>query len=178
MTMANPSDKTTMGADVSAALRERLSSDGVEVERVQQRPFVCILTLGSGARLGLTIGSGDDDPAQWAMVAQEKLCPFAPDRVIKFVELIETARADIEDRIEKSAAALGLPGESVLFSFPVLEFARAMFEKQRPHFSRLCLMWLLPSELRPLRPEIRALVDDELMPRQVRDLAERLVVPE
>jgi hypothetical protein len=192
-------EMTVMGADVTEAVRAQLDSETVEVERVGGQPFIGIVTLDSGARLGLTIEASPDDaeppdaeppdaeppdaeppgtPARWAMAIGETLSAFAPDRAIKFAELIENPRADIEQRIEEAAGELGLPAESVLFSLPVVELVRAMFEKDRPHFSRLSLKWLLPSELRALRADIAALVDNELLPRELRDLAKRLVVPE
>lgn len=175
-------DSTVMGADVTAALREQLLAEGAE--RVGDHAFVSIVTLDSGARLALTmVGPVDDEglptgDAQWAMVIGQELSPFDPERVIKFAELIENPRADIEERIERGAADAGLPAESVLFSLPVVEIVRAMLEKNRPHFSRLSLLWLLPSELRALRADIVELVDNELLPRSLRDLAQRLVVPE
>ena len=165
------------GADVSEALLARLDTDE-NVERVADKPFFGVLTFDSGARLGFTIGSDDAARAEWAMVEEGKLTAFDPVHAIQFVQLIETPRSEVDDGIEKGAAELGLPVESVLFSLPVVELVRAMLEKDRPHYSRLCLMWLLPSELRALRPEILALVDNELLPRQLRDLAGRLVVPE
>ena len=175
-------DTTVMGADVTTALRQQLQAEGVE--RAGDHPFVTIVMLDSGARLALTIPGPVDDEgvhigdAQWAMVTGQELSLFEPERVIKFTELIENPRADIEERIERGAAEAGLPAESVLFSLPVVEIVRAMLAKDRPHFSRLSLLWLLPSELRALRADIAALVDNELLPRNLRDLAQRLVVPE
>jgi hypothetical protein len=174
--MTSASDSTVMGADVTQALRERVEAG--EVERVGDEPFVCILVLDSGSRLGLTIAADDAAEAEWSMVTDGVLSRFAPERAIRFVELIENPRSEIEEGIERSAGELGLPAESVLFSLPVVELVRAMLAKNRAHFSRQCLMWLLPSELRALRAEIEAMVDNELLPRQLRELAARLVVPQ
>lgn len=166
----------TMHREVSEALRARVASEAVE--RIGPRSFVAILTLDSGTRLGLSIADGDAAEAAWAVVEGDTLTEFAPEAAIKFLEPLETPRAELDERLERSAADLGLPAEAVLFSFPVVPLVRAMLEKNRPHFARLSLMWLLPSELRELRKEIAELVHNDLLPRQLRDLAERLVVPE
>ena len=163
-----------MSTDVTEALRERLESG--DIERHKDTPFVNILTLDSGARFGLTIAG--DGEAKWAIVIGEELTVFDPTRVVRFVELVEQPRTEFEDRIEKGAAEQGLPAESVLFSVPTVELVGALLERKEPHFTRLALMWLLPSELRSLRAEIAALVDEELLPNQLRELAARLVVPE
>lgn len=165
-----------MNREVSEALRARVARE--EVERIGTRSFVAVLTLDSAARLGLSIADGDEAEARWAVVEGEVLTEFAHDKAIKFLEALENPRSEFDERLERGAAELGLPAEAVLFSFPVVPLVRALLEKDRPHFSRLSLMWLLPSELRELRVEISELVANDLLPRQLRDLAERLVVPE
>lgn len=182
-----------MGADVTSALRERLLADAGAIERVGGDAFFGLLTFESGCRIGLALGDAEQAAACWAAVSGPAmdgaavdgaavdgavLTKFAESDAIKFVELIEHPRADIEARIEQAAKELELPAQSVVFSLPVVELVRAMLEKERAHFCRQCLLWLLPSELRALRAEIAAVAENELLPRQLRDLAARLVVPE
>ncbi len=162
--------------EIGEALRARVTAG--EIERIGVRWFSPLVSLGSGARVGLAARDGDDAIPAWAIVEGEELVEFSPERVVRFAEVIESDRATFDEQLEAAAGALGYPAEAVLFSFPAIALVRAMLEKDRAHFSRLALLWLLPTELRLLRSDIARLVDNELLPRQLRDLAERLVVPE
>jgi hypothetical protein len=55
---------------------------------------------------------------------------------------------------------------------------RAVLAKEHPYLTRLALEWLRTTELRELRAEIKQVARSTDMPHAVRDLAERLVVPE
>jgi hypothetical protein len=140
--------------------------------------FVPVLELPSGARLALSLTQGGGDGAVWLSVEEGRVTAFAPGSELGFVEPLEQPRAAFESALEEGALAAGLPGEAALFSFPVLELARALLARGQPYFSRLVLLWLLPSELRPLRREIAAVAANDELPAALRDLARRLVVPE
>jgi hypothetical protein len=55
---------------------------------------------------------------------------------------------------------------------------RAVLEKEHPYLTRLALEWIRPTELRALRAELVAVTKAASMPLPVKDLAERLIVPE
>ena len=78
---------------------------------------------------------------------------------------------------ERGAGERGLPAQDVMFSFPAVELVGAIIATRSKYLSRMALLWLLPSELRALRSEIKAFADDTSMPIALRDLAKRLVVP-
>jgi hypothetical protein len=166
-----------------AALATQLAAlvAGDRAEAIGQERFVPVLELSSGARLALTVGvdsaTGPGEPA-WLIVEDGKVTAFTPASAIAFVEPLEQPRGDFDAALERGAAAAGLPGEAVLFSFPAVELARALLARGQPYFSRLVLLWLLPSELRPLKAEIAQVAQNDELPQAVRDVARRLVVPE
>jgi hypothetical protein len=55
---------------------------------------------------------------------------------------------------------------------------RAVLAKGFPYLTRLALLWIRNTELRELRAEILVVSRSGEMPVPIRDLAERLLVPE
>jgi hypothetical protein len=111
------------------------------------------------------------------VVEGERLSLFEPGRESLFVEVLEVPRAEFDERLERGGSERGFDGEEVLYSFPVLELVEAMLRSPSPHFRRISLMWLLPTELRALREAIEAVAQDRSMPASLRELAQRMVVP-
>lgn len=138
--------------------------------------FLVLVTLDSGARCGL------DTEARWLLVPvpEEGRAPivWAEDTAHLFHEPLEWKRARFDDAVEEAARALGLPAVDVVDSFPVTEVIRAVLAKEQPYLTRLALQWLRPTELRALRRELLAVSRHSGMPVPVKELAERLVVPE
>jgi hypothetical protein len=161
-------------SDLGERVAALSAGDGAAV--VDDRRFVPLLELGSGARLGLFAGPVGEPG--WIVVEDGRATVFGPGGEIGFVEPLEQPRAEFDAALERGAAAAGLPAEDVLFAFPVLELARALLARGQPYFSRLVLMWLLPSELRPLKEDIAKVAENDELPHALRDLARRLVVPE
>lgn len=159
-------------SDLVPRLREILDAGGGEPAGAER--FVPLLTLDSGARCGL------DRDARWLLVPEGDRPPvrFAPATAYLFHEVMEWKRRRFDDAIERAAGAQGLPGEEVLFSFPAVEVIRAVMAKQAAYLTRLALEWIGPTELRVLRREIKEATVTPNMPVPVRDLAERLLVPE
>jgi hypothetical protein len=138
--------------------------------------FAGVFDLGTGLRYGLVLLPEGD--VGWAVVDGARLVKFAPETAAFFVEVLEHSRREVDDRIEREAAQRGLPAEPTLFSFPSVALVRAIAATRAPHFCRMALVWLLPTELRELRGDIQALARDEECPEELRDLAAHLVVPE
>jgi hypothetical protein len=136
--------------------------------------FLALVTLDSGARCGL------DREARWLLVPDDAGAPlrFSPADAHLFHEPLEWKRARFDDAIEEAARALGLPAEDVLFSFPAVAVIRAVLAKQVAYLTRLALSWIGPTELRELRRDILAVAKSREMPAPVKELADRLVVPE
>jgi hypothetical protein len=143
-------------------------------EQVEQARFLPIFSLESGTRFGF------DESASWAAqrATAPELLPFAPGRESVFFEAVENRRPDVERLIASGAEAVGFDPEAVVLSFPAVELVRAVLTKQSPYFCRLALLFLAPSELRAVRPEIVAIARHPHLPRPLRELAERLTVPE
>jgi hypothetical protein len=156
------------------AVRERFEAivDAGDSEQVQERHFVGIFTLDSGLRYGLV------DDLGWALVDGDQLTVFQSGNEPAFVEVLEHPRREFDERLEKGAAAMGFPAEDVLFSFPTMELVRVMLEGSSQHFCRLAIMWVQPSELRPLRAVLSGVAESPAWPAALRELAARLVVAE
>jgi hypothetical protein len=153
---------------------EALSAAGV-LETIEGRPFAAMVAFESGARCGLFLG--DDGPG-WALAREGVLVPFAGKGARAFIEAFEQPREELEAAIDRSAAALGLEGEPVSFSFPTVELGRVVLGARSAFLCRRALTWLLPTELRPLRGDIAAVAADGSLPSELRDLARRLIVTE
>jgi hypothetical protein len=95
-----------------------------------------------------------------------------------FCELVECKRSEFEELLAAGAGKAGLDPEALTISFPSVAIVRALLQRQSLHFTRLSLLWLLPSELRELRRDILAVAENRNLPTPVRDLARHLVVPE
>ncbi len=135
--------------------------------------FLPLITLESGQRIGLT------ESAAW--VAVPEAGPprvYAAEEAHVFYEVLESKRADFEDRIEEAARAAGLPAEEVVLSFPATGVVRAVLGKGLPYMTRLALLWLRTTELREARAEIVAVSRSPQMPVPIKELAEHLIVPE
>ncbi|WP_233561339.1 hypothetical protein [Sorangium cellulosum] len=162
-----------MSAGLRDLVRELLEGGGGEPSEGGR--FLPLVTLESGARIGL------DSAAAWVF-APEGGGPaqaFAPDSGGPIVfEVLESKRDDFDASIEEAARAAGLPPEEVAFSFPAADVVRAVLARGLPSMTRLALSWLRLTEARALRAEIMAVSRDPTMPVPLRDLAERLTVPE
>lgn len=135
--------------------------------------FVPLAPLESGATIGLDVHGG------WVIHRTDLgLAHWAEGDEPRFTEAVELRRHQFEERLAAGAAAAGLPAEDVVLTFPSVPLVRALLHKRSAHVCRLALLWLLPSELRELRADIAAVAADTQLPRAVRDLAARLVVPE
>lgn len=157
--------------DLGKRVQELL--DGGGGEPVGTDRFVPLVTLDSGARCGL------DREAGWLFVPETgPAVRFAPATAHLFHEVLEQKRRSFDDALEEAARAVGLPAEEVLFSFPAVDVIRAVLAKDQPYLTRLALEWIAPTELRLLRAELRAVTRAFGMPLPVKELAERLVVPE
>ena len=162
------------GTTFSAQVTELLDGGGGEPVAGGPDRFLPLVTLDSGARCGLDregrwlLVPGDDRPATRHTPATAHL----------FHEALEWKRARFDDAIEEAARALGLPAYAVADTFPAVEVIRAVLEKEHPYLTRLALEWIRPTELRELRVELRAVTKAPNLPAPVKDLAERLIVPE
>lgn len=157
--------------ELVAKLKEILEAGGGDVAAADR--FLPLVTLDSGTRCGL------DAEGRWLLVPDDGRPPvrYAPAQAHLFHEPLEWKRRRFDDALEAAARAAGLPAEAVLFAFPAVEVVRAVLAKEHPYLTRLALEWIGPTELRELRAEILAVTKVESMPRPVKDLAERLVVP-
>ena len=153
-------------------LRELLDGGGGEPAGAGR--FLPLVTLDSGVRCGL------DREACWVLVPDDGRPPirYTPEAAHLFHEVLEQKRRRFDEALEEAARAQGLPAEEVLFSFPAVGVIRAVLAKQHPYLTRLALEWIGPTELRGLRAEIREVTRIPTMPAAIKDLAERLVVPE
>jgi hypothetical protein len=161
--------------DLVAKVREILEAGGGEpVDAAGTARFLLLVTLDSGARVGL------DHEARWLLLPEDgrPATRFSPEAGYLFHEALEWKRARFDDEVEAAARALGLPAEEVLFSFPALDVIRAVLAKKAAYLTRLALQWILPTELRALRAEIKEVTTTLDMPLPVKDLAGRLIVPE
>jgi hypothetical protein len=153
-------------------VREILDGGGGEAVNDGSR-FVPLVTLDSGARVGL------DAEARWLLAPETGApVPFSPTTAHLFHEVLEQKRRRFDDALEEAARAAGLPAEAALFSFPAVDVVRAVLAKEHPYLTRLALEWIGPTELRLLRAEIQSVTRAQGMPVPVRELAERLIVPE
>ena len=135
--------------------------------------FLPLLTLESGQRIGLTAA------AAWVAVpAEGPPRVFTADEAHAFYEVLESKRSEVEDRLEEAARAAGLPPDDVVLAFPAAAVVRAVLGKNLPYMTRLALLWLRATELRELRADIVAVSRSPGMPVPIKDLAERLIVPE
>lgn len=161
-----------MSVNLGARVREILEAGGGEP--LGDGRFLPLVTLESGARVGL------NESAEWVLAPEDggPARVYAPDSGQVFFEVLESQRDDFDARIEEAARAAGLPPEEVVFSFPVEGVVRAVLAKGLPTLTRLALAWLRLTELRALRADIAAVARDPTMPTPVRDLAQRLTVPE
>lgn len=161
-----------MSEELSTRVRDALEAgkgktkDGVH--------YVPLVTLESETVIGL------DAELRWLAVPPDERPPFVygPGNEHVLSEVIEWKRADLEAAIESGAAALGLPEDDVLFSFPTVGIVRGILNKQSGYLIRLALQWLRTTELRELRADIARVAEDKYLPRPVKDLASRLIVPE
>lgn len=155
-----------MNRDVA---RERI--DGGLCERAGELAFLPLVTLESGARVGV-----DRDYA-W-IVAPESGEPkrMSDTTAHYFYEVVEQPRAKLDDALEAGARAAGLDPNAVLVDFPSVAIARAVLARDVPHLQRLTLLWILPSERRDLRDEIDRIASSPLMPAPLKELAARLRV--
>jgi hypothetical protein len=132
--------------------------------------FLPLMTLDSGRDYGL------DGEARWAMIDdQGGLVRFDEQSARHFVELLEHARREVEERLERRAAELELPVDDVVLAMPALELLAAMFGSPSPHFVRLALGWMLPSEIAALRGQLAEIAERSNLPLAVRDHARRLL---
>jgi hypothetical protein len=163
-------DVTTLGARV----QEILEGGGGELVPGASERFLPLVTLDSGARCGL------DREARWLLVPEgdRPATRCTPAAAHLFHEALERKRARFDDAIEEAARACGLPAEHVVDTFPAVFVIRAVLEKEHPYLTRLALEWIRPTELRALRAELVAVTKAASMPLPVKDLAERLIVPE
>jgi len=143
-------------------------------ESFGEHHFLTLLSL-EAARYGVVQFAQAADLG-WALVKDGELVAFRAGTEKHFIELLEHPRSDIEAELERSVRTHGLPAE-VAWSFPAIDLVRAMIATGSPHFTRVALAWLLPTELRELRSEIQRVADDPSMLVPVRELARRLIVP-
>ena len=134
--------------------------------------FVPLVSLD--AQYGVVVD--EEGGMVWAKADGDELVMFAVGDEPHFVEVLEHPRRDFDAMIESGAKEHELAPTDALFSFPVFELVAAML-KTTAHYKYLALQWILPSELRELRDDIKPLCDDRSLPVHVRDLAKRLWVP-
>ncbi|XXX81888.1 hypothetical protein WMF30_24310 [Sorangium sp. So ce134] len=161
-----------MSANLKDLVRELLDAGGGEP--LEGGRFLPLVTLESGARVGL------DGAGTWVFAPEDggAAQAFAPERGRVFFEVLESKRDDFDASIEAAARAAGLPAEEVAFSFPAVDVVRAVLARGLPSMTRLALAWIRLTEVRALRADIAAVSRDPTMPVPIRDLAERLTVPE
>jgi hypothetical protein len=136
--------------------------------------FLPLITLESEARLGL------DASGVWTVVPTDgrAAARCTPGNEHMLYEVFETKRSDFEEKLAKAAAAAGLPGEETMLAFPATAVVRAVLDKEQPYLTRLALQWLVPTELREMRDAIVKVTKNREIPKVVKDLAARLIVPE
>lgn len=161
-------------SNLAARLQEIFEGGGGEPAGAGPGRLLPLITLDSGARCGL------DREARWVLLPDDgrPAVVYGPDTAHLFHEALEWKRRRFDDALEEAARAQGLPAEEVLFAFPAVDVIRAVLAKGHPYLTRLALEWIGPTELRALRAEIRTVMQAPNMPLPVKDLAERLIVPE
>lgn len=159
-------DESTLRAEIRARIDEGRGESG------DGAAWLPLLTLESGARYGV------DADLHWIVAAPDSApTRLEPATLHLLHESLESKRDHFEASLAEGARALGLPADDVVLAFPAVGLVRAVLAKRSSYMSRLALAFLLPSELRELRAEIVAVRDDTLMPKPLKDLAARLVVP-
>jgi hypothetical protein len=161
-------------SNLGARLQEILDGGGGDPLPGGDGRFLPLVTLDSGARCGL------DREARWVLVPDDgrPATRCTPAAAHLFHEALEWKRARFDDALEAAARASGLPADEVVFAFPALDVVRGVLAKQHPYMTRLALEWLRPTELRDVRAELREVTRTPAMPLPVKELAERLIVPE
>jgi hypothetical protein len=161
-------------SNLGTRVQELLDGGGGEPCRGAADRFLPLVTLESGARCGL------DREARWLLVPDDgrPATRCTPDTAHLFHEALEWKRTRFDDALEAGARAHGLPADEVVFAFPTVDVIRGVLAKQHPYLTRLALEWLRPTELRALRADLREVTRTASMPLPVKDLAERLIVPE
>jgi hypothetical protein len=146
-------------------------------EQAGDRQFVPLILLDSGARYGI------DAQGQWIALLPASSQTNPPGALVytetdshAFYEALEQPRSAFEARLEEGARAAGLPPEEVVLSFPASEVARAVLARQSAYLIRLALLWIHPTELRELRPDLVRLTQTPHLPTHIKELAERLIV--
>ena len=132
-----------------------------------------LVTLESETRIAI------DDAGRWVVLPPDRppiVC--GPDNAHVLTEALEWKRSAFDDALEASARTFGLPPDDVLLSCPVFALVGAALETGTSYLVRLGLSWLVPTELRPMRAAIVRVTAATHLPASVRDLADRLVVPE
>jgi hypothetical protein len=161
---------------MTTSLAVRISEvlDGGGGEPLGEGRFLALVILESGAKCGL------DREGRWLLVPDDGRAAvrFEAQSAHLFHEALEWRRARFDDALEAGARANGLPPDDVVLAFPAIDVVRAVLAKQHPYLTRLALEWVGPTELRALRTEIRDVTRTPNMPLAVKELAERLVVPE
>lgn len=162
-----------MSERLSDSVREALDagSKGVTKGGVTYLP---LMKLESETEIGL------DAALRWLAVPGDDCPPFVYAEGSEHVlsEVIESSRQTFDTSLEAGAVALGLPADDVLIAFPAVGIVRAILGKQSTYLIRLALQWLHATELRDIRADLIRVSQDKTLPRPVKDLAERLIVPE
>lgn len=142
-------------------------------EMAAERRVLVLFTLDSEMRVAI------DAEARFHALAEDRPpTRFEPGTELVFCEVLETSRNRFEDRLCDAARVHSLPESDLLAAFPVLELVRSVLEKNMAHTTRLALLWVLPSELRELRADIIKASRHKDLPPAVKQLCERLIVPE
>lgn len=160
--------ENTLGAAVRGLIE---AGKGEQIKGLVVLP---LLTLESETRLAI------DADLRWIALPPDDRAPFihGPGAEHVLSEVIEWKRDDFESRLEEGARAHGLPPDEVVFAFPAVGVLRGVLGKAFPYYTRLALLWVRPTELRELRADLLAVSKTPNMPTPIKDLAERLVVPE
>lgn len=161
-----------MSEELSARVREALEAGKGKTKGGMH--YLPLATLESETVIGV------DAELRWLAVPPDERPPFVygPGTEHVLSEVIEWKREALETALESGAAALGLPLDDVLFSFPTVGIVRGILNKQSAYLTRLALQWLRTTELRELRADLVRVAEDKYLPRPVKDLASRLIVPE
>ncbi len=164
---------------MTAQLKDRIAGiiDAEQGESIGGATFVPLISLDSGRRCGLTA------ELSWAVAsepgaAQETLEMFEQGHERSLFELLEWERSDLEGQLEEIAKEHEIPVEPLLLAVPAEKLVRAALATGSSFYARLALRWLLPTELRLLRQEIKEAASNKELPVAVRELAAHLVVPE
>ncbi len=168
--------RATLAAAMAETLKEevRAAFERGGGEAAGDTRFLPLVTLESETRYGL------DPDGAWIGVPTDGRPPFRcePGSEHMFYEALESKRDDFEARLTEGARAAGLPAEEVVLSFPAVAVVRAVLAKEHPYMARLALLWPLPSELRELRADIVRISKSPSLSTPIKDLAQRLIVPE